>query len=196
MNYEAILVLGDSNSSLPDPNQCWPAILARKLNGNYHISNESAPGRTIGLWGKELNSCNILKRKIPLYRSLEYIFIMLGTNDVKMCYGPPTLSEIAGNLNAIIDIISEHQNKSQIVFLSPPPIGRKAVDNFFRGDERIQHVCNVIHSLCERRKIALIDTYSMLDADKHLEADAVHLNSFGRALIAEAVCRYLTYRQN
>ena len=186
-----VLICGDSNSSLPDLHGCWPGILTRKTKGRIHFINDSVAGRTTGFDKKELNACLCLKRRLNKYGRLDHVFIMLGTNDVKRRYGPPSQLEIAHNLKTIVELIFGHQENIRPAFLLPPPIGKGAGDDFYRADERIRQVCIVIRNFCVEWKLPVIDTHSVLNVSKHLEADSVHLNAVGRQVVANAVLGYL-----
>lgn len=190
-SQKRVLICGDSNSSLPNLHECWPGILTRMTKGKIHFINDSVDGRTSGFDKKELNACLYLKRRFGKYGPLDYVFIMLGTNDVKMRYGPPSSNEIALNFKTIVELIVRHQENIQPTFLLPPPIGKGLGDDFYRADERIRQVCTVIRNFCAERKLPVIDTHSVLGVSSHLEADSVHLNASGRQVVANAVHSYL-----
>jgi lysophospholipase L1-like esterase len=165
--------------------------LTGKTNGRIHLVNDSADGRTTGFDKKELNACFCLNRRLAKYGPLDNVFIMLGTNDVKQRYGPPSAFEITRNLTTMVELIVRHHTNIQPVFLLPPPIGKDLVDDFNRADERIHQVCTVIRNFCAERKLHVIDTHSVLDISQHLKTDSVHLNAKGRQVVADVVHGYL-----
>lgn len=121
-NQMSVLILGDSNSALPDARRCWPGLLMRKTIGHIHIVNDSVSGRTTGFDKKnELNTCRILKRRLEWYGRIDYVFIMLGTNDVKIRYGPPSPAKISDNLSLLVRLTAAHQAGSRPVLLFASP---------------------------------------------------------------------------
>jgi len=188
---ERILVLGDSNSSRPDSYRCWPAILAKMLPDGIHVINDSFDGRTTGLDTKERNGCWCVHRRFAGYRPVDKVLIMLGTNDVKMRYGPATADEIERNFRMIAEAIAEHIEIGRSVLLLPPPIGAHLVEDFEHADGRIAQVCAVIRKLCAEMQIPLLDTHTALNVSRHFEPDAIHFNEHGRRAMAELVYNYL-----
>ena len=186
-----VLICGDSNSSRPGVSECWPGVLTEKTNRRIHFINDSEDGRTTGFDKKELNACFCLRRRLAVYGALDNVLIMLGTNDVKQRYGPPSAFEIERNLKTMVQLIERHHKNIQPVFLLPPPIGRDLIDDFYKADERIQQVCMVIRHFCSKRQLSVIDTHSILDISKHLDADSIHLNAKGRQVVADVVHGYL-----
>lgn len=185
------MICGDSNSLRPGFRECWPGILTSKTNHRIHFINDSEDGRTTGFDKKELNACFCLGRRLAVYGPLDNVFIMLGTNDVKQRYGPPSAFEIERNLKTMVELIVRHHKNIQPAFLLPPPIGKDLADDFYKADERIPKVCRVIRNFCTKRQLSVIDTHSILDISQHLEADSIHLNAKGRQLIADVVHDHL-----
>ncbi len=186
-----LLIFGDSNSFLPDFCNCWPGLLRRKTNGYIYIINDSVSGRTTGFDKNDLNGCFCLKKNLAKYGQVDQVFIMLGTNDVKKYYGPPTPAETKHNLKTMIELILKYLKNTHLAFILPPPIGGGLNDDFHKADERIQPVVEAVQKLCVQEKISVIDTFSILKVDKHLESDKVHLNQYGRQLVADRVYDYL-----
>lgn len=116
---------------------------------------------------------------------------MLGTNDVKRRYGPPSTNDITKSVNRILEIISRYQKNGRPAFLLPPPIGEGLTDEFDGADKRISEFCSVIRNIGEIQRIPVVDTHSKLKAGKHLNTDGVHLNSNGRQTVAEIVNCFL-----
>ena len=186
-----LLVWGDSNSSLPNKRSCWPSVLERKSSCRYRVFNDSVSGRTTGYDKKKLNSSLDFKRRFKKYTDIGLVLVMLGTNDVKIGYGPPLATEIASNLNYIVNSVFATRKNIRLAFLLPPPIGSDLTGDFFKADERILQVCKEIHKFCVKRGISVIDTHSILNINDDLETDAIHLNSKGRHIVSDAVLNFL-----
>jgi len=186
-----VLIFGDSNSSIPDSNKCWPSILSIASNGRIHVITDSVPGRTTGFDKNDLNACYCIERTLYSCGVLDAVLIMLGTNDVKRCYGPPSANDIAHNFTKIFRMISEYQQNLTTAFLLPPPIDRGLTGDFEGAEKRIQAVCAVIRNVAAVGKIPVVDTHSNLEVGKHLDTDGVHLNKKGRHAVAETVNLFL-----
>lgn len=186
-----ILIWGDSNSSLPNQRQCWPSTLEKQSRGRFQIFNESLSGRTVGCDSGELNSLRCFEKKIKRYHYINDLLIMLGTNDLKMSYGPPSGAQIADDLNAVTDIAFAHHPETHLAYLLPPPVGPGLDGDFYRADERMRQLCAQIQILADRRKISLLDLQSILQVPAHIDADGIHLNSNGRYAVSAAVMKFL-----
>ena len=188
---QRILVWGDSNSEIPSKYNCWPAILEKAGGKRFCVLNDSVSGRTTGFDRGKLNSRQCFDKRIKKYGGIDYLFIMLGTNDVKMRYGPPKSEEIAENLNTIANLACLHHPNVNLAILLPPPIGSDLKDDFLKADNRIKKVCLAIRHTAAQRGVDLIDIHSVLKLPVHFDKDAIHLNSAGRYIIAQTVMKYL-----
>lgn len=121
---------------------------------------------------------------------LDFIVIMLGTNDIKLRYGPPTADQIKNNLDLMIEYIYANTEKVRPLVILPPPIGNEASVDFRNAAIRVAQLSNAISLLALERNIRAIDTHSILDLKTDMETDLIHLNQFGREKIADAVYEY------
>ena len=137
-----ILCFGDSNTwgYIPssdmdryDVTIRYPRVLASKLGNDYEVIEEGLPGRTLMSDDfKEMigNRNGVLSFPQVLYTSLplDYILIMLGTNDLKFCYAK-TAKECAEVLeSSYIDIIIKKlngkiKNNPKIIIVAPSILG-------------------------------------------------------------------------
>jgi GDSL-like lipase/acylhydrolase family protein len=93
-NTNRIMIIGDSNSFRPErSNISWPKLLEDKDPLHLNIFNESCDGRTTRYDNGEYNGFNVIRKKLTAHAPLGYVVIMLGTNDVKNKYGPPSPAE-------------------------------------------------------------------------------------------------------
>lgn len=118
---------------------------------------------------------------------LDFIVIMLGTNDIKIRYGPPNTNEIIYHFRLILEYIYANCEKAKPILLSPPPIGTKESGDFCGAAHRIIQLSSAISSLAIERGIHTIDSHSILDIKTDMENDLVHLNNLGREKIADLV---------
>jgi lysophospholipase L1-like esterase len=90
------MVFGDSNAFRPGGGHtCWPALLEDKDSDHLNVFNESCKGRTTQYDTGERNGLGVIRDKLAAYTPLDYVIVMLGTNDVKSQYGPPRAADIA-----------------------------------------------------------------------------------------------------
>ena len=167
---------------------CWPAILRRKSNYRIHIFNASAEGRTTGEETFKLVARCLTAARIHL---ADCVFIMLGTNDAKACYGPAPPLEIRNNLEKLIDRILGYNADIHIVVLMPPPMGPIFQGDLFQGDIRVRSYCREFYRLCRERNLPVVDIHSILNVKEDLEQDLVHLNVNGRRKVANASWDYI-----
>jgi len=201
-----ILCFGDSNTYglIPDGSGRYsfavryPGKLQSILGDEYHIVEEGCPGRTTifedghrpyikGL--DYISPC--LKSHIPL----DYVVVMLGTNDCKSNYGASS-SEIASGLSAIIDRIqNEVVPVPKVVVISPihlgDDIGKYGFDPEFE-DASIA----VSKGLSEEyRRLAQKKGCGFLDASllaKPSPLDQEHLDETGHHSIAKAAAAIIS----
>jgi len=121
---------------------------------------------------------------------LDFILIMLGTNDVKVRYGPPKIDEIKSNFEIILDYIHTTCENAKPLLLLPPPIGNQESVDFRGAARRISRLSDAISLLAKERDIHAIDIHSILDLKIDMESDFIHLNPLGREKIADSVFKY------
>ena len=189
-NRKRILVFGDSNSSRPNRALSWPALAKVKLKRSFIIVNESMDGRTICYDRGDLNGLFYLQKKIKSFDSFDFFVLMLGTNDVKMCYGPPEINNTMVKFSGLLDTVRTHSSSAIPVVILPPPIGNSDMPDFYGAELRIRELFTAIEKFCFDHAIHLIDLPSIIDMETHLEPDSVHLNSSGREKLADFFSRY------
>ena len=88
------MVFGDSNAFRPGRSETsWPKLLEARDPRYLNIFNESCDGRTTRYDIGECNSINVIGKKLTSHSPLDYVVVMLGTNDVKNKYGPPSSAD-------------------------------------------------------------------------------------------------------
>ncbi len=183
-----IFIFGDSNS-IRSRNKmaCWPSLLYEKEQSKLSIHNESCYGRTTQFGLGELNGLNSFFTKAKKLAFFDYVIFMLGTNDVKTQYGPPSVKKVVKGMASIIDLAISSRITDSIVLLTPPPMGKAVSDEFNPGYLMIQQVSEAYAELAKNRHLMFIDLHNNLDSHKHLEKDNIHLNASGRRNVADIV---------
>jgi lysophospholipase L1-like esterase len=182
------MVFGDSNAYRPGPGKKpWPELFEESNPLCFHVINESCDGRTTRYDSGECNGLGVILKKLATHSPLDCVVIMLGTNDVKDKYGPPSPIEIAGGMHQILEIIDNHGGGARPILLTPPPLGNVISGELARAQRRIPPVAAGYRLLARDLDIRIVDIYSIINVATDLEADMVHLNAAGRRKVAEAV---------
>ncbi len=183
-----IMVFGDSNAFRPDGgDSSWPGLLESKDPVRLEVINESCDGRTTRYDVGEYNGLAVIQKKLALHTPLDYIIIMLGTNDVKSKYGPPSAAEITDGIHQILDLIDAQSSGARPVLMTPPPLGRVTSGELAGAQVRIRSLAAEYRLLAMNRNIRLIDIYAVIDNGTELETDKIHLSVVGRQRVAETV---------
>jgi len=187
-----MMIFGDSNSCRADrKGLSWPAMLEGIASGYLHVLNESYEGRTTQYDQGERNGVNVIKQKLVSHLAFDYIIIMLGTNDLKICYGRPSEKDIARGVREIITIIFAHDRKIIPIIITAPPLGRLAAGDFQGAHHLIAGVTDEFRKVSEIFAVHLIDLSDVIDISSDLEADRIHFNSFGRQKMAKVVWNHM-----
>lgn len=132
-NAKVVLCYGDSNTwgqnddknvaGRYDAENRWTGILQKQLGDNYYVIEEGLGGRTTDLehYNPAKPSRNGFTYFVPCLTShspLDWVVIMLGTNDLKMQYSRSVV-DIAKALNKYVDTVRSEQPQSKILLVSP-----------------------------------------------------------------------------
>jgi lysophospholipase L1-like esterase len=187
-DIKRIMVFGDSNAFRPASNKkTWPKLLEAKDPHHLRVFNESCDGRTTRYDIGECNGLRVITEKLTAHEPLDYVVILLGTNDVKNKYGPPRPAEVAEGMRRILEIIENHGGGAKPILLTPPPMGNVTSGELAGAQPRIPSVAVEYRRLSTNFNVQLIDIYSILEVNTDLESDMIHLNALGRKKIAKAV---------
>jgi len=187
-NIKRIMVFGDSNSFRPGHDkESWPKLFEDKDPLHFNIFNESYDGRTTRYDSGECNGLGVINKKLIAHAPLDFVVVMLGTNDVKNKYGPPSPAEIADGMSRILEIIENHGGGAKPILLTPPPLGNLTSGGLADAQPRIPSVVDEYRRLSINRDVRLIDIYSILEVSTDLESDMIHLSAVGRQKVANAV---------
>lgn len=207
-----ILCFGDSNTwgySPQDgtrfsPDVRWTGVLQKSLGNGYHIIEEGLNGRTTfineeGEGGRPLRSgSDILQVILESHRPLDFVTIMLGTNDLKLEFNL-SVEEIALGAKELCETVlnSEYlaDNVPQILLISPTHIGSTIMPD---QEEFFNQAREKSHQFAEHyQKIANDLNIHFLDASKIVtpsDGEGVHWDAeqhikFGKYL-AETIKKY------
>ncbi len=189
---KTILCYGDSNtwgnipsSSLRHPRDVrWPAVLQNLLSEDYEVISEGLCGRTLKseIAPPEKNGIAYILPCIRSHELLDWVIIMLGTNDVKDQYNLSP-DNIAENLRETISIIKgEYENAPQnitILVVCPPEIivPKKGLDPRFKeGIEKFKKLPELYKKVADETGSLFLNAGDFIRSSEvdgfHLDADA------------------------
>lgn len=200
-----ILCFGDSNtygykpdgSGRYDFDQRWPGRLELLLGDGYHVIEEGLPGRTT-VFGEAAQP----HRKgsdyiVPCLLSqlpLDFVIVMLGTNDCKAVFGAGS-EEVAAGLKIIVrKIIALTTGETRILIVSPIHLGDNIAKPGYDPEFDERSRLSSIGLAAEYRKLAEEKGLDFLDASEFAQAspiDEEHLDAEGHAALAGAVAEII-----
>ncbi len=130
---------------------------------------------------------NVIRNKLKANCPLDYVIIMLGTNDVKNIYGPPGISDISDGMSKILDIIATEDDSIEPIVVTPPPLGNVTSGDLTGARSLIPLIVKEFRLLAMNYDIRLTDVNGIIDIKSDLEPDRVHINDLGRKKVSNAV---------
>ena len=197
-----ILCFGDSNTYGLKPdgtgrydfNVRYPGKLQGLLGNEFHVIEEGCPGRTTVYQDINRPFKKGIDYIVPCLQShspLDYVVIMLGTNDCKWAYNASS-KDIAYGLSKIIGEVRSITPSSQVLIVSPIHLGDAVWKYDFEFNEKSVEVSK---GLCHEYKLLALETNSwFLDASRIAEASSIdeeHLDEIGHNEIANAVAEII-----
>ena len=196
-----ILCFGDSNTWGYRPvtggryteNERWTARL-QKLSG-HEILEEGENGRTTICYDRNDVYGNGLEAAAPCIRrhgKVDWIVVMLGTNDTKTRYGASAETIVAG-LESVIEQLRAQCEKMgfcpRILLIGPPELKYVPQDVEF-GPESVKKMRKYQH-LCGQMAARLSCEFFCASHVVHgIGADGVHLTAEGHAALADILAEF------
>jgi lysophospholipase L1-like esterase len=208
-----ILCFGDSNTHgacaegadsgrLP-ADQRWTGVLQRLLGGRFDVVEEGLNGRTTDVEYEDRPGCNGRPYLLPCllsHQPLDIVVVMLGTNDLKACFGR-TPEAIAAALRGYLDDIAVNAvdrrgQSTAVVLVSPIWIDDSAAlwrevtaANYdSTGVAGLRELGSAIRRLAQERGVAYADAASVA----HAGDDGLHLTPDSHERLAELVAATVT----
>ncbi len=203
-----ILCFGDSNTHGTPPMRTvgeyarfgadvrWPSRMARALG--WELVEEGLPGRTAHIadpvMGAHMDGCEGLKIALQSHGPIDWLVIMLGTNDVKARFGA-SAEQVTGGIAALLDIAQSAEMQTRhggfrVLLICPPPVLEQGpiADQFFGARRRSLELPALYKALAEARGVAFLDAGQVISVSPQ---DGVHYEAAAHGALADAVAAAL-----
>lgn len=195
-----ILVFGDSNSwgYLDDGSGQryhlrWPVSMARKLKlsiPQLELIEDCLPGRTTDLadpvMGEEFNGKAALLASLKAHQPLDYVLLMLGTNDFKKRFAR-TAENIGNAIDGLIGLAAKSgagpdgwhaPTPPHIIVISPAILGNRANDPSWErckewegGRAESLRLSGVLSEICVAKNVGFVDSNQIVESSS---LDPIH----------------------
>lgn len=206
---KSVVCFGDSNTYGYDPvtgdrfpeTVRWTCLLQGLLGDGFKVIEEGLNGRTTVFedpnddWKKGVD---YIKGILCTHRPVDYLVIMLGSNDMKNIF-KATPDAIASGLNEIVQKAEKVMDLKQgyvpkILIVSPPEITADILTGPFSGSFNEAAIDKSRHLAEYYKKVADKHGCMFLDAKLHIKPskeDGLHLDAEGHKGLAEAIAKTL-----
>ncbi|PMN71922.1 SGNH/GDSL hydrolase family protein [Enterovibrio norvegicus] len=201
-----ILCFGDSNTWGYNPSNGhrwpegvrWTSRLADSLNktalsdARWYLIEEGLNGRT-SVWNDPMKPHREGSAALPMlllsHRPLNWVVIMLGTNDLKSQF-PSEPAWIAEGIRKLIGQVRDTDNAGQtspnILVVSPPPMHDKNnwATGFHHGRQKSLQLAEFYRAVTKEEGCAFYDAAEVCEASP---IDGLHLDAQGHEALAESL---------
>jgi lysophospholipase L1-like esterase len=204
---KTILCYGDSNTWGYNPSTGgryprdarWPGVLRKELGEGYLVIEEGLNGRTT-VWDDPIegykNGKTYIIPCLETHKPLDFVIIMLGTNDLKMRFSVSAY-DIASGAGVLVQTVQKSEtgpggSAPQVLLLAPPPVafGRAAsaltgFAEMFKGAEKksrrfAEHYARV----AQERGCVFLDAGQVIVSS---DLDGIHLEASEHKKLGGAV---------
>jgi len=202
---KSILCYGDSNThgTLPGNHagrylypERWTGLLQQMLGSEYLVIEEGCPGRTT-VWDDPIeqhkNGLSYLPACLESHKPLDWVFLMLGTNDLKYRFSLTTF-DIAEGVGCLVKTIQKSEtgiegSAPKILILAPPPILEVAhfVDMLKGGREKSLEFAAQYKRVADELGCAFLDTSTVISVSK---TDGIHYEAEDQHKLAKALANF------
>lgn len=206
MNKKTIVCYGDSNTYGFDPDTRerypedvrWTGILGQLLGNGYKIVEEGCNGRTTVYddpsdpWK---NGRPYLKACLNSHKPVDIVILMLGTNDLKKCYGL-SAEEINNGIQILINDINDFAeeklsgHRPVIILAAPPKVGEgigRSPSNFDISSVQRSAELSVLYKKTADETENCVFFNTQKKGITASETDCIHLSSESHRLFAQEI---------
>lgn len=198
-----ILCFGDSNTwgYIPESQERygeavrWTGVLQNELGEGYRIIEEGLVGRTTVFADSIKPERCGMPYVLPMMLSqlpLDYIIVMLGTNDTKNRFQASS-AEIGTGMEEVIikikHILYLHNSGAKIILISPVPIN--PVENSIFNEKSAQksrELAALYKSIAERMDCIFFDAGSVV---RELGIDGIHMSKENHGILGKAIAKLI-----
>ena len=190
---KTILCFGDSNTYGADPGggvrfdrrTRWPSVLQQELGDGFYVVAEGLCGRTT-VWDDHIDKDkNGLKQLVPILQShepLDLVILMLGTNDLKYCFGLSAM-DVANSAGRLVRTVRSCAypptgQVPEVLVICPPPFA--PLDNtlfeaiFKEGKEKSHQLAEAFESVSKAHGFRF---FNAGDVVRSSAQDGIHLEA-------------------
>jgi lysophospholipase L1-like esterase len=203
-----ILCYGDSNTwgwatvSYPDDRYPaaarWTGVMVDALGAGWDLIEEGLPGRTTvhddPIEGAHMNGATYLLPCLRSHRPLDYVVIMLGTNDLKARFAvqPSDIAKGAGKLLEIVRGAGAGRDGGtpKVLVICPPPLLDHTGQFADYADMLAGGYAKSLKMAPHFAEMARAGGAAFLDAGKHIVTspfDGIHLDVEEQAKLGRAI---------
>jgi lysophospholipase L1-like esterase len=190
------LAIGDSHGAVETG---WVSQL-QKLRPADSIMNVAVSGNTIGfdnLGRESLNELKNIQNQLLIANeyphSIDYIIVMLGTNDCKAVFDSMQ-SEIPVNYDKLIESIKSfsytHSPSPTIIVVTPPPIAEDELmeAKYHGAKSRLEKNLPFYHTIAIKYDFIYVDANTPLQKNfREMTKDGIHLTDDGYVKVATLI---------
>ena len=200
-----ILCYGDSNTYGLTPDWSgrypwpvrWPGALQALLGADYHVAEDGLIGRTSAFPDRHRpgrSALDLLPIAIECHSPLDYLLLLLGTNDCKT-EKTRTAEEAAAGMERLLDVCRKQlPPETRLVLITPPPLHAPVLERDPDFDARSVAVSEALgarhRSLTARYGCGYLDAGAVTRAS---DEDGEHLDAQGHAALAAAAANMILH---
>ena len=194
--FKKLYIYGDSNTygynplascydddRLPEEKR-WPVILQNNLKSSIEIVEDGVNGRCLPVSESERER---FIKSLERYGKLDYIAVMLGTNDI-LNQASPAPEEISEYMGKLINSIRSVYEDCKCIVITPPKMGFPEGHSMHGYQETNKKLRELYKLISERENTGFIDTGNW---DIDLFYDGIHLTECGNVQFAENMLKTL-----
>lgn len=177
----------------------WPTQTAAQLGPDWSLVEEGLPGRTTCFndpqMGDHMNAVIGLRIALNSHGPLNYMTLMLGTNDVKTRFGASPTQIVAG-VAGLVDMALSPEMAARhpglkLLLIAPPPVQELGTltAEFIGATDKSRALAPLIQAYATARGVGFLDAGRVLQTSP---IDGIHFAPDGHVALANAVAKALT----
>lgn len=204
-----LLCFGDSNTygtlpihTLGEPHRRydaatrWPRVALAHLGAGWDLVEQGLPGRTAqfgdAVMGEHMDGRTGLRIALESAGPVDALAIMLGTNDVKACFGVGP-EQVTAGLAALLNIalsqpMQDRHGGFRVLLICPPPVEEAGplAGMFWGGRARSLALPPLYRDLARAMGVGFLDAGELIAVSP---IDGVHFDEAAHATLGAAVAR-------